>query len=175
MKKIQHTNVAKYPDKVIMVSDEDYDLVNQHHWWIYTNGRNSFNFYATAWINKKETKMHRFIMDLREGDGKEIIHRDGNSLNNQQDNIQIANRVEIGGNCFARHRGTSKGAHFVKRLKKWRVEVKEYNEVLQRKVNKHIGYFNTKEEALSVYDNIARKMYREYARLNFPREGEQGI
>lgn len=98
--------------KIVLISDEDYDLVNKYKWYAHnSNGK----WYAKrkAWladksINKvvghnrkkgekrvvhgtyKLVSMHRYI--LNPPPNMEIDHIDGNTLNNQRDNLRVVDK-----------------------------------------------------------------------------------
>lgn len=87
MKEVPVSN-GKY---TAFVNDEDYGTVSKYVWYIYKSNSNSL--YARAKIrtgNKiKKVFMHRFILKAKDGDI--IDHIDHNGLNNQRNNIRIAN------------------------------------------------------------------------------------
>ena len=86
---------------VAVVDDEDYEWLNKWKWSALQAGPN--RFYAVRGINNKgKTKtflMHREILKLKRGDGKEVDHVDRDSLNNQRSNLRIVTRKE---NCANR-------------------------------------------------------------------------
>ena len=173
MKKIQPSNIAIYPDKIIKVSDKDYSLVSPYNWQVYNAKRSENIFYAQSTIKGRSTRMHRLIRGLKFGDGKKIDHRDGNGLNNQRHNIRFTNSIKNGVNSFANKGSTSKGVSFDKRSKKWRAQTNIGKGIKKRM--KTIGYYNTKKEAMLAYDDYARNLYGSIPRFNFPRKGERGI
>ena len=76
--------------KYAFVSPEDYPNVMRHSWY-YRNG------YALSKINNKETRMHRFIMDVTDPD-LIVDHKDRNRLNNTRENLRVINYIENANN-----------------------------------------------------------------------------
>ena len=57
----------------------------------------------------------------------------------------------------------------------WARSKKKYCTQIQSKGrHRFIGYFSTPIEAARAYDKVARSLFGEFARLNFPQVGEQG-
>lgn len=77
--------------KVALVSDEDYERVNNHKWC--TNGGPD-NYYAKRGVKGVTQMMHRFILGLEIGDKRQVDHSDMNGLNNQRENIRICSTGE---------------------------------------------------------------------------------
>tara|TARA_R100000152_G_C6774559_1_gene202409 strand:+ start:1698 stop:2120 length:423 start_codon:yes stop_codon:yes gene_type:complete len=76
--------------KHALVSAEDYSLVMRHSWY-YKDG------YALAKINKKEVRMHRYIMDVKDPD-LIVDHKDRNRLNNTRENLRIMDYLQNANN-----------------------------------------------------------------------------
>jgi hypothetical protein len=67
--------------KFAKVSAEDYELVMQYGWY-YRDG------YAIAKINKKEVRMHRFV--INETDPERLVdHINRNRLDNRRENLRV--------------------------------------------------------------------------------------
>ena len=79
----------------IIIDDEDYEKFCKYTWHI--NSHSNTKYCKTnIFIDGKWTKMrlHRLIMNLKNGDKKTIInHIDGNGLNNQKSNLEICNNL----------------------------------------------------------------------------------
>jgi hypothetical protein len=109
--------------------------------------------------------MHRQIMNAPAD--KVVHHEDGNGLNNTKENLQI---VTIGeNNRCSRKRGRLasskyKGVSFVRGKRKWRAQVSHNGKY------KHIGYFETQEQAARAYDEAAKIYHGKFAILNFEQE-----
>ena len=141
------------------IDDSDFDKINKYKW--YGNGNGTDLIYAKRKTRKSEgrkeklTTMHRQIMNYP--DGKHVDHRNHNGLDNRRCNLRICTNTE---NMFNRRRLNSKsgflGVTWFKRLKKWRASI-----------HLTIGYFDSKEEAAKAYDQAARKLFGEFANLNF--------
>jgi len=105
--------------------------------------------------------MHRVIMDCPEG--KEVDHKDFNTLNNQRSNLRVCSTSQ---NCQNRRKSavnTSgyKGVVLDKRYNKWVTRIKKDRKMI------YLGSFKDKEVAALVYDNAARQIHGEFAKLNF--------
>lgn len=147
--------------KVAFVDDEDFERVNQFKWYAFKSRR---TWYAQRGIIKngkcKMVRLHSFLLP---GPSR-ADHKDGNGLNNQQDNLRPATRKQNAANQKKQKGCTSKykGVHWYKRIKCWAAGIQ---------VNKkHIclGYFDDEKEAALAYDAAATKYFEGYARLNFP-------
>lgn len=84
---------SKGENYIVLIDEEDYEKVSNYKWHILHN----HNKYCTAHINinGKDTALllHRFLMNLENGDKRMINHKDGNSLNNQKSNLEICNNM----------------------------------------------------------------------------------
>lgn len=58
----------------------------------------------------------------------------------------------------------------------WNKKKKQFSAVIWPEMKRmRLGYFDTAVEAAKAYDDAARKIYKEDAYLNFPREGEKQV
>jgi len=105
--------------------------------------------------------LHRFILQC---DKKEIIdHINNNPLDNRKVNLRIVSRRQNAQNKSSSPNSTSQyiGVSFDKGRNKW----KSYITVNSK--YKHLGRFNTEEEAAKVRDEATKKYYKEFGNLNF--------
>jgi len=152
--------------KCAIVDDEDFDNLNKFKWSCGCRG------YAVRGINggykngkrvKKMIWMHREIM--RTPDNMQTDLKNGDKLDNRKENLRVVTASQNTRNSTIPSHNTSgfKGVSEDKRsLKnKWQ----SYITVDNKKV--HIGYFGTKEEAAKAYNNEAKRIFGEYAKLNY--------
>ncbi len=85
--------------------------------------------------------------------GMEVDHKDNNPKNNKLNILRLATRSEQ--NCNRRLKNVS----FCKEKKKWVARISLHNKC------RHLGAFNTKEEALACYDAAAKKLHGDFACL----------
>lgn len=145
-----------------LVDDEDYDWLNQWKWYAYKS-RNTF--YVECCQRGRRVKMHRMILGLKYGDGKQIDHKDGNGLNNQRHNLRVCNYSQNNFNKGPQKRITSsrfKGVHWHKRDKIWITRIQYNNKEI------HIGQYKNEIKAGKAYDRKAKELFGEFARPNFP-------
>ena len=143
-----------------IVDDEDYDWLNDFNWYYAKAG------YAARGIrNRKEgwqkkILMHREIMNA--SIGKEVDHINGDGLDNRRSNLRLATHAQNIRNGKHRTNNTSgyKGVFWQKDHKKWCARI-----MIDYKP-KHLGYFNTPEEAAQAYNEAAIEYSKEFGRLN---------
>ena len=144
---------------VVLVSDCDADMVNQHRWGVMSYKRKSgANFYALGpVIDGYRTTMHRFVMGMKKGDQRFVDHINGNGLDNRRENLRVATAGENHGNrrAFCNPIG--------------------YKGVYQRKGTKtffamlgyeYLGNHATAQEAANAYDAALISKYGEFAATN---------
>lgn len=93
-----------------------------------------------------------------------VDHRDGNRLNNRENNLRIADATGNSSNATIPVTNSSgfKGAHLTSKrgAKKWLANISVGNK------SKHLGYFHTAEDAAKAYDEAAVSHYGQFARTN---------
>lgn len=154
---------------VAVIDQEDADAVAGFTW------RTNHNGYAVAYegggrINTRRVFMHRLV--AKPPAGKVVDHIDGDALNNRRSNLRVCTQAENCRNTKRRNGGHSafKGVtrFTTKRHKKW--YWKAYI------AGKHIGYFDTELDAARAYDEKAKSLFGQFARLNFPEsKGGRGV
>ena len=152
--------IALTKGKIAIVDAEDYELLKQYKWHsICSDG----SFYAYRCRNKKSISMHRMLMNAPKG--KVVDHIDGNGLNNRRSNLRICTVSENIRNSRGRHKTSKyKGVHWNKRAGKW------VSSITEKGKYEFLGHFDDEAEAAKIYDKRAKRLFGEYAYLNFPDE-----
>ena len=152
--------------KVALVDDDDFEWLSQFKWYAVKFGRTFYAVRQAPRVNGKQRTiwMHREVLGLKPGDPR-VDHRDGDGLNNQRMNLREATHRQNMMNSRGRS-GSSrfKGVDWDKRAKKWRARISVNGK------KKHLGYFIDEEEAARAYDEKAKKIFGEFARVNFEKK-----
>lgn len=136
--------------------------------------RRSFGDGFYAWgcdpaspVERTRIQMHRLILGVY--GHIDVDHKDRDGLNNTSTNLRIASRSQNNANRSRPRNNTSgfKGVTRTSRSPKW---------IAQISVNKkqiYLGCYSSREDAARAYDSAAQFHFGVFARVNFPREGEQ--
>lgn len=145
--------------KVAIVDKEDFKYLSQFRWHISTNG------YAVRTRNgengrRHEVFMHREIIDCPKG--KFIDHINRTKLDNRKCNLRVATSSQNGINRGLQPTNTSgyKGVSYHKKANKWQARLSIDGKL------RHLGCYETKEEAAKAYNVKAEEVYGEFAFLN---------
>lgn len=147
-----------------VVADDVYEWANKFKWQA-MKGR--CTYYAVRKIRLEDGSratsfLHREIMKASPSD--EVDHRDGDGLNNLDENLRICSRLENARNRAMQRNNTSgfKGASFRATRGKWQASIWIAGK------QKNLGYFDTAVEAAREYDRAALGRFGEFAKINFP-------
>lgn len=150
------------------ISDQDFPLVG-HLPWHPHKGTNTWYAATNMEIDGKRTTilMHRLIKAtcLDDAPSLRVDHIDGNGLNNVRSNLRLATAGQNAMNSGKRPGSSSqhKGVYWHPKSGKWMAQIK-----VNRKA-KHLGLFQTEEEAARAWDQAALAAWGEFTQLNFER------
>jgi len=107
-----------------------------------------------------QVKLHRLITNTPKG--KATDHKDGNPANNCRYNLRVCTRQQNTQNrtVQANNKTGFKGINYLEKTGKWVSSIRVSGKT------KHLGTFETPEEAARAYNAAATKYHGEYARLN---------
>lgn len=144
-----------------LVDDADYDWLSQHKWGV----RTTANGYQYAVVAGGGASMHREILGLTKGDGLEGDHKDGDTLNNQRDNLRIATATQNKQNKRRRSPATGfKGVYLDRQC-----SARPFRSfITSNKKPFYLGNYTNAVEAALAYDKAAISLFGEFAKLNFP-------
>lgn len=137
-----------------LIDLEDIDKVKDIKWHLNKNG------YVQTNINNKNTEhinlLHRLLMDCP--DDKVVDHINHNTLDNRKSNLRICTKYENNKNTRLSKNNTSgtTGVYWNKLKNKWQAGIKvNYKQI-------HLGYFETKEEAIEARKQAEIDYFGEY-------------
>lgn len=149
-----------------IVDDSDYELVSRYKWCV--SSGETVKYARRGTLKREphystEIQMHRFILGTKRG--IEIDHINGNGLDNRRENLRATDR-------FGQMRNTPKkrtpsismfkGVSRSKGCNNWVAYIRKDGRLF------HLGSFLSEEDAALAYDFEAKKIFGEFARLNFP-------
>jgi len=146
------------------IDDQDESLARAFKWRRHEDKRGTNRTeYAAHSVKKGVTLfLHRLIMQAKAGET--VDHRDGNGLNNKRDNLRLCTQSQnrANGRQWKIPKSGFRGVY--QNREKWVAMISQDGNKL-----KHLGTFQSKEEAAIAYDNAALERWGEFARLNFPK------
>jgi len=146
-----------------VVDIEDFECLSKYHWYLSPDG------YAIRSVSDKSKKsgtrivfMHREIMGMTPGDGKEVDHIDLDKLNNTRSNLRVCTKAENRRNRGKRSDNKSgfKGVHRCKNWGNWRASIRAEGKYYA------LGTYDTPEEAYAAYCAAAYRLHGEFARVS---------
>jgi hypothetical protein len=150
--------------KEAIVDANQFEFVSRWFWHArFSHG----TWYATTVEKGKRLHLHNLICPPNKG--FIIDHRNGDGLDNRQRNLREAtpsqnqqNRLAVVRQKTSQYRGVC----WNRACKKWQADL------MFQQVNHNLGWYVVEEDAARAYDEAARKYFGDFARLNFPQEGE---
>jgi hypothetical protein len=153
----------------VLVDSDDVEWIKQHAWRVQNTpqGMTYIRSHKKVGREFKDWALHRAIMEHALGDsairGKLIDHKNGNTLDNRKQNLRVCDY--LGSNANRRSKNLANQTRGVSRSTcgpNWQATIKVNRKSI------YLGMFPTPELAARAYDDAARRLHGEFARLNFP-------
>ena len=126
------------------------------------------NGYLKVRMDDKLYLLHKVLFQMHHGYTPHCVdHADNNPLNNRIDNLREATLSQNSWNTRKQSKKCSsiyKGVNQIKATSKWRAYI-----CINYK-QKHLGCFDTEEEAAQAYDIALLSIEPEFGMFNFPKE-----
>lgn len=144
--------------KVAIVDDEDFEYLSQWKWCAAFMTR---NFYAAKSISingqRKVILMHRFILNPEKN--MVVDHINGNTLDNRRENLRI---------CTPRENSRNRKKRTISKNKY--KGVANSNGKFIARIEIHLGTFENEIDAAKAYNEAAKNLFGDFAKLNFIEE-----
>lgn len=171
------TSLTITGDNKVLLDEEDMGRIveylstskaSPYKWQVsYNTSDKKMKYYATKTIggrSGKKWKMHRLILHLRgiEIDGMEVDHINGDTLDNRFSNLRLCTSSQNGANAKLRSDNKTgyKGVRWNKNNSNWNAYIQEDGKF------KHLGCYDTAEDAALAYNRRAIELWGEYAWTN---------
>lgn len=164
MKKIPLSNGASHA----LVDDDDFERLSQWHWILARMKKSNIEYayrHVADYSGRLKRPRRRLLMhrEVFPHNLPHTDHIDGNGLNNQKSNLRPATCSQNIGNRSSKQKNNTsgfKGVCWKKTLQKWAASIQCQGKRI------HIGVFNDPVRAARDYNQKARDLFGEFARLN---------
>ena len=149
----------------ILVDDEDYEWLSGFVWFIRSSGSGKVRYAekndSIGEGRRTKQRMHRLLLGFEYGDRRFVDHINGNGLDNRKENLRVCTRTQNTWNQGISSANTSgyKGVSYHKGKGKWQAGISVNSK------RKHLGMFETPEQAHQAYCDAAKAMHGEF--VNF--------
>lgn len=146
----------KWPSS-LKLDSEDFSLYQQYSWYIQPTG------YLAAYIEGRTIGIHVLIMKTDKS-SIHIDHKNSDRLDNRKENLRHANHSQNQQNANKQDRNTTskyKGVYWRKQRGRWTASIKKNGKTLV------LGTFRSEIKAAQAYDEAAKNIFGEFAKLNF--------
>ena len=147
--------------KFAKVSPQRFEELSRYRWCAHLNPSRN-HFYAERGVRYGNKvigiKMHRLILGLEKGDQREGDHINGDSLDNRDENLRIADDSQNAHNAKTRRdsRSGRKGVSWHKASGKWYARIKKDGKEIS------VGYFTNIEDAVIARGRVASQLHGEF-------------
>lgn len=147
-----------------IVDEADAERVRMHSWHAVEKDR---VVYAQSRIYGDLVFLHNFLVEVPAG--QLIDHENSDGLDCRRSNMRFASNSGNSQNTRMRadNRSGYRGVHWSEGEGSWIASISA------NRTRRTLGRFSDPETAAKAYDDAARLLHGEFARLNFPSEGEQ--
>lgn len=147
----------------ILVDDADYAWLSQWKWHVLRPDGRPYAARREPGTRRKRGAyifMHRTI--VMPDPGLQVDHINGNTLDNRRENLRACTPSQNSMNTRARKgcRSRFKGVCWRTDWRGWKARITAGGKV------HHLGLFKTEEEAARAYNDAARRLHGQFARLN---------
>ena len=157
----------------LWVPDNEYTLTNGLV--VITDVADNFPEEFIGWDGRYATyqgmRLHRYIAKDAHGsipDGYEVDHIDGDVLNNRRGNLRIVTHQQNIANSAPRGGKSQYRGVYKNKQGKWQAQLSS------RGVRWSLGVFDSEDEAAKAYDERAKEVHGEFARLNLEPKTNSG-
>jgi len=151
---------------VTLLDNDDYESMRHWTWYASNSSKHPYAIRRLSQPPRPIIVMHRVIMNAP--DDAVVDHINGDSLDNRRCNLRICTTQENVRNRRTRAASSGfKGVSLHSQSRLWRAAI----HIDAKQIT--LGYFKDAVDAAHAYDDAAREYFGSFARLNFPRDGEQ--
>lgn len=141
------TKIYDSKNRVALIDTEDLERVKQYYWMQQSNG------YWIATRDNKQFRLHQFIMNFPKG--KVVDHKYNNKFDNRKSKLRVCTQQQNSFNTKLNKR--DKGVY---KVRSGRYSAK----IMINGKSKHLGTFDTKDEAISRRLEEEKKLFKEFSR-----------
>lgn len=153
-------STPKHPMTFTVVSRCDLPIITNapRRWYAVYTGSGTTGLYVMRSNEIKYEKLIRLHRSILQTD-KQVDHKDGDGLNNLRSNLRSATTAQNAWNQkTTKHTSQFRGVSWNTKVGKWVAQI------IHNYKNHFLGYYDTEEEAATVYNGAALKLFGEFSR-----------
>lgn len=141
--------------------------VMRKRWYLFRDPKTGRK-YAVREEHGVSIRLHRYLLNAPPS--KDVDHVNGDGLDNRRRNLRKATAAQNARNARKRKNSTSRYKGVCADISSgspWRARIRVDGRLI------HLGRFKIEKQAARAYDDAARRLHGEFARINFPARDER--